>query len=74
LGLRRREWAVLDALATRAGQIVSRETLQAEVFGYDEPVGPNAIEVNITRVRGKLAPDGPAIRTVRGVGYMLDAR
>lgn len=74
LDLRRREWAVLDALATRAGQIVSRETLQAEVFGYDEPVGPNAIEVNITRVRGKLAPDGPAIRTVRGVGYLLDGR
>jgi two-component system response regulator TctD len=73
LDLRRREWAVLDTLATRAGQIVSRETLQAEVFGYDEPVGPNAIEVNITRLRGKLAPDGPAIRTIRGVGYLLDA-
>ena len=56
LDLRRREWAVLDALATRAGQIVPRETLQSEVFGYDEPVGPNAIEVNITRLRGKLAP------------------
>lgn len=73
LDLRRREWAVLDALATRAGQIVPRETLQSEVFGYDEPVGPNAIEVNITRLRGKLAPEGPAIRTVRGVGYLLDA-
>ena len=73
LDLRRREWSVLDALATRAGQIVPRETLQSEVFGYDEPVGPNAIEVNITRLRGKLAPDGPTIRTVRGVGYLLDA-
>ncbi|MFD1033688.1 response regulator [Sphingomonas hankookensis] len=73
LDLRRREWAVLDALATRAGQIVPRETLQSEVFGYDDPVGPNAIEVNITRLRGKLAPDGPTIRTVRGVGYLLDA-
>ena len=51
----------------------ARETLLAEVFGYDEPVGPNAIEVNITRLRGKLAPDGPMIRTVRGVGYLLDA-
>ncbi|USU08088.1 response regulator transcription factor [Sphingomonadaceae bacterium OTU29MARTA1] len=72
LDLRRRELSVLDALATRAGQIVTRETLQAEVFGFDEPVGPNAIEVNITRLRGKLAPDGPAIRTVRGVGYLID--
>ena len=74
LDLRRREWSVLEALATRAGQIVPRETLQAEVFGFDEPVGPNAIEVNITRLRGKLAPDGPAIRTIRGVGYLLDDR
>jgi two-component system, OmpR family, response regulator len=73
LDLRRREWAVLDALATRAGQIVPRETLLAEVFGFDEPVGPNALEVNITRLRGKLAPEGPAIRTIRGVGYILDA-
>jgi two-component system OmpR family response regulator len=73
LDLRRREWAVLDALATRVGQIVPRETLHAEVFGFDEPVGPNAIEVNITRLRGKLAPDGPTIRTIRGVGYLLDA-
>jgi two-component system response regulator TctD len=74
LDLRRREWAVLDALAVRAGQIVTRETLQAEIFGYDEPVGPNALEVHITRLRGKLGSDGPAIRTVRGVGYLLDAK
>ncbi|WP_022685775.1 response regulator [Sphingomonas phyllosphaerae] len=74
LDLRRREWAVLDALATRAGQVVPRELLLAEVFGYDEPVGPNAIEVHVTRLRGKLGADGPQIRTVRGVGYMIDAR
>lgn len=73
IDLRRRERAVLDALATRAGQIVPRDLLQSEVFGFDEPVGPNAIEVNVTRLRAKLAPDGPEIRTVRGVGYMLDA-
>lgn len=73
LDLRRREWAVLDALAARAGQIVPREILHAEVFGMDEPVGSNAIEVNITRLRSKLPDDGPIIRTVRGVGYLLDA-
>ena len=72
IDLRRREWAVLEALATRAGQVVARDLLLAEVFGYDEPVGPNALEVNVTRLRAKLAPDGPEIRTVRGVGYLLD--
>lgn len=72
LDLRRREWAVLETLASRAGQIVPRETLHAEVFGIDEPVGGNALEVNITRLRAKLPSDGPVIRTVRGVGYLLD--
>ncbi len=72
LDLRRREWAVLEALATRAGQVVPRDRLSADVFGFDEPVGSNAIEVHVTRLRAKLAPDGPEIRTVRGVGYMLD--
>ncbi|KQM63522.1 two-component system response regulator [Sphingomonas sp. Leaf17] len=74
IDLRRREWSVLEALATRAGQVVARDLLLAEVFGYDEPVGPNALEVNVTRLRAKLAPDGPEIRTVRGVGYLLDPR
>lgn len=73
LDLRRREMAVLEALAMRAGQVVPRELLIGEVFGFDEPVGGNALEVHVTRLRGKLAPDGPGIRTVRGVGYMLDA-
>ncbi len=73
LDLRRRELAVLESLATRAGHVVPRELLIGEVFGFDEPVGSNAIEVHVTRLRGKLAPDGPGIRTVRGVGYMLDA-
>lgn len=72
LDLRRRELAVLETLAVRAGTVVARDLLIGEVFGFDEPVGGNAIEVHVTRLRGKLAPDGPEIRTVRGVGYMLD--
>ena len=73
LDLRRREWSVLEALAIRAGRIVAKDRLVSEVFGFDEPVGPNAIEVHLTRLRAKLAPDGPGIRVVRGVGYMLEA-
>ncbi len=74
LDLRRREWSVLEALASRAGQIVPRERLTSEIFGFDEPVGPNAIEVHVARLRAKLAPDGPGIRVVRGVGYLLENR
>lgn len=70
--LRRREWAVLERLAARVGKVVSKERLNAEVFGYDDPVAPNAIEVYVARLRRKLEPDGPAIRTIRGLGYVLD--
>jgi len=72
LELRRREWAVLERLVARAGKLVSKERLADEVFGFDEPVAPNAVEVYVGRLRRKLEPDGPAIRTLRGLGYMLD--
>ena len=72
LDLRRREWAVLDRLVSRPGKLVSKERLTNEVFGFDEPVAPNAIEVYVARLRKKLEPDGPTIRTLRGLGYMLD--
>jgi two-component system, OmpR family, response regulator TctD len=72
LELRRREFAVLEVLMTRAGKLVSKERLIAEVFGFDEPVAPNAAELYVARVRQKLGPDGPRIRTVRGLGYLLE--
>jgi two-component system response regulator TctD len=71
LNLRRREWAVLDRLIARPGKVVSKERLTSEVFGYDDPVAPNAIEVYVGRLRRKLEPDGPEIRTIRGLGYMI---
>jgi two-component system response regulator TctD len=70
--LRRREWAVLERLASRVGKVVTKERLNAEVFGFDDPVAPNAIEVYVARLRRKLEPDGPSIRTIRGLGYVLD--
>jgi two-component system response regulator TctD len=72
LDLRRREWVVLERLLSRVGQVVSKDRLASEVFGYDEPVAPNAIEVYIARLRKKLEPDGPKIRTLRGLGYLME--
>ena len=72
--LRRREWAVLERLAARLGKVVDKDRLTSEVFGYDEAVAPNAIELYIARLRRKLEPDGPRIRTIRGLGYVLDAQ
>jgi two-component system response regulator TctD len=72
LELPRREWAVLHGLASQAGKVVPRERLASEVFSFEDEVGTNALEVYIARLRKKLQPDGPAIRTFRGLGYMLD--
>src|SRR3546814_18184156 len=65
LDLRRREWAVLERPSAQTGKVVPKERLSAAVFGYDEPVSPNAIEVYVARLRRKLEPDGPEIRTIR---------
>jgi DNA-binding response OmpR family regulator len=72
LQLRRREQAVLIALMTRAGKVVPKARLIAEVFGSDEDVAPNALELYIARLRKKLGDDGPKIVTVAGVGYLLE--
>jgi two-component system response regulator TctD len=74
LSLRRREVAVLEILMSHAGRLVRKERLISEVFGFDDPVAPNAIELYIARLRQKLGPDGPAIKTVRGLGYLMEDR
>ena len=70
--LRRREWVLLERLAVRVGKVVSKERLATEMFGFDEVVAPNAIEVYVARLRRKLGPHGPAIRTMRGLGYVME--
>lgn len=73
LDLRRRELAVLETLMGRPGKVVAKERLSAEVFNFDDAVTPNALEVYVGRLRRKLQPNGPAIRTIRGLGYMIEA-
>ncbi len=72
LDLRRRELAVLETLMGRPDRLVSRECLTAEVFNFADAVAPNALDVYVGRLRRKLMPDGPKIRTIRGLGYMLE--
>jgi two-component system OmpR family response regulator len=67
-----REFGVLELLARRAGRVVSKEQMLESLAGWDEDVGPNAIEVYIHRLRRKLEPCGLEIRTIRGLGYLLD--
>jgi two-component system response regulator TctD len=73
IDLRRRELAVLETLMGRPGKVIPKERLSAQVFAFDDAVTPNALEVYVGRLRRKLQPSGPAIRTVRGLGYMIEA-
>lgn len=69
LPLSRREFAVLEALMERPGQVLSRSQLEERIYGWREDIGSNAVEVHIHHLRAKLGAD--FIRTVRGVGYTL---
>ena len=67
-----REVAVLETLLFRLGKVVSKDQLIESLCTWGEEVSPNAIEVYIHRLRKKLEPGGVAIRTVRGLGYLMD--
>jgi two-component system OmpR family response regulator len=67
-----RELAVLETLLFRQGKVVSKEQLIDSLCAWSEEVTPNAIEVYMHRLRKKLEPGGVEIRTVRGLGYLLD--
>ena len=64
-----REFAVLEALLARPGAILSRAQLEEKLYGWNEEVESNAVEVHIHALRRKLGAD--AIRNVRGVGWMI---
>ncbi|SFM16224.1 response regulator transcription factor [Variovorax sp. OV329] len=72
LDLSPRELAVLELLLMRAGRVVSKEHMVNHLYGWGDEVGDNAIEVNVYRLRKKLEPLGCEIRTVRGMGYLID--
>ncbi|KWT82730.1 MULTISPECIES: response regulator transcription factor [unclassified Variovorax] len=73
LELSPRELALLELLLMRAGRVVSKEHMVNHLYGWGEEVGDNAIEVNVYRLRKKLEPLGCEIRTVRGMGYLIDS-
>lgn len=72
LELSARELGVLEVLMLRSGRVVNKEQLAERLYGWDEEVGPNAIEVYVHRLRKKLEPAGVVIRTIRGLGYLLE--
>ena len=74
MDLTRREFDVLEFLARRAGQVVSKDEILSGVWGFDFDGDPNIIEVHVGRLRRKIdEPFGTDhITTLRGVGYRMD--
>jgi DNA-binding response OmpR family regulator len=65
-----REFRLLHHLALHAGEVISRERLLAEVWGYHFDPRSNVVEVCVRRLRAKLG-DGAPIETIRHAGYRL---
>lgn len=64
-----KEFAVLHALMSSAGKVLSRAQIEQQLYAWGEEIESNAVEVHIHHLRRKLAPE--TIQTIRGVGYLL---
>ena len=67
-----REFEVLWELMSPPGRAVSKRVLSDKLSGFDDSLGDNALEAFISRLRKKLAGSGAGIRTLRGIGYLLE--
>lgn len=72
LELSAREISVLEILMLRAGRVVSKELLCDQMSDLGEEMSSNAIEVYVHRLRKKIESGKVNIRTLRGLGYMLE--
>ena len=66
-----REYALLEYLALRAGQVVARADIWEHLYEFDSNAQSNVVDVYIGYLRRKLGKAGSMLRTVRGSGYML---
>ncbi|PPD37095.1 MAG: DNA-binding response regulator [Methylomonas sp.] len=72
LGLPPREYGVLEALLLQSGRVVSKDSIAQRLAVRSEELADNAIEVYVHRLRKRLEPLSISIRTVRGLGYLLE--
>lgn len=67
-----REWSVMEYLLLQSPKPANKDKLLQALTGWDKEITPNAVEVYISRLRGKLEPHGIALRSIRGFGYRLE--
>jgi DNA-binding response OmpR family regulator len=67
-----REWTVLEYLMLQAPKPAAKEKILSALTGWDKEITANAVEVYVSRLRGKLEPHGMVLRSIRGFGYRLE--
>lgn len=67
-----REFAVLELLLLRIGKVVTKQQIVEKLYGLEDTYASNQVEVFIYRLRKKLQPSGVNIRTIRGMGYLIE--
>jgi two-component system, OmpR family, response regulator len=72
LELSAREFGVLEVLMLSAGRVVSKDQLADKLGSRDDELGSNAIEVYVHRLRKKLEHSSISIKTIRGLGYLME--
>jgi DNA-binding response OmpR family regulator len=72
LDLPLREWAILLFLLDNVERVISKERIARALCNWGQDMSGKAIEVYVSRLRSKLESGGIIIRTVRGIGYMLE--
>ncbi|MDI1232089.1 MAG: response regulator [Methylobacter sp.] len=70
IDLSQKEFEILSFLMSNIGKVISRARLEESLYSWDSDVESNTVEVHIHHLRKKLDPS--IIRTVRGVGYIID--
>ncbi len=73
LNLSARELAVLEILMQKMGKVVNKEQMLEKLCSFDEDISDNALEVYLHRLRKKLEHTNINIRTIRGLGYLLES-
>ena len=67
-----REFRLLELLLANLGRVLSKDALLDQLFGLDDAVAPNAVELYVARLRRKLERSAVKIRTLRGLGYVTE--
>lgn len=70
--LTKRELSLLEILLSYAGEVLGKDQIADRLASFDDDISPNAVETQVSRLRKRLKPSGINIRTIRGLGYLLE--